>query len=126
MKNALLKFLGALLFLFVGLVPVSNAQETPQPFPIVSSTLDRPFKIIRNVTQMVVINTEQGVLGLSTEDAISAAYAKGMSGIESFARKNGADAVINTSFQVVLIPGRGNVGVIFFFGTLVKVKEDHK
>jgi uncharacterized protein YbjQ (UPF0145 family) len=126
MKNTLLRILVALLLSFVGLVQVANAEEAKRPILIVSSTLDRPFEIIKSWTQFTTIDTEQGIMGLSTEAAILDAYNKGMAGMESEARKSGADAVINTSFQVLLIPGRGKVGVMFFYGTLVKAKEGPK
>ena len=118
MKRALVGI--CMVLLFNGFVQGVSVQEKVQPFPIVTSTWDGPFKIIRSVSHLEIINTEQGILGLSTDDAILSAYNKGWAAVEAFAKKNDANAVINTSTQVLLIPGKGTIGVIFFNGTLIK------
>ena len=124
-KNAL----GAFVALSLSVIPsiqAAYAQDKSQSIQIISSTWDRPFVVITPLTYLSIIDTEQGIFGVSTDQAILDALNKGTQGIEDMAKKFGAEAVINTSKQMTLVPGRGKVGTILFFGTAVKSKPEQK
>ena len=107
-----------LLLLVVASFHMASAQEAARPVLIISSTLDKPFEVISGFSHFQTI--DRGLI--SSQDSLRDAYIKGLKVLEESARKRNADALINTSFQVVLIPGSDRIGFIIFYGTLVKVK----
>jgi hypothetical protein len=103
------------------------AQSTPQAFPIISSTVNGPYDVLRPVFAILPISA--GLLSNDPYEPMHEAMNKGFKSIEEFAKKNGGDAVVNTSIQVLMytaIRPNGVMGQIVFYGTLIKQRPEAK
>lgn len=121
----------AILFLFVSFPEFTCAQDTPKPtpkpFPIISGTFHGPYDVVRPVFAIMPVTA--GLLSNDPYEPMHEATNKGFKGVEEFAKKNGGDAVINTSIQVVLYTAmrpNGVMGQIIFYGTVVKLGSETK
>ena len=117
----------SILVAFVVIPEFAYAQGTPKFFPILSSSYNGPYDIISAVFSVTPVTA--GLLSNDPHSAVVEALALGLKDTEAFAKKNGGDAVVNTSMQVVFYPAirpNGAMGQVIIYGTVVKLKPDTK
>ncbi len=89
----------------------------------VPGDIHTPYDIIDAVAFVQEVEREVQLFGSDVVKSYNSALVSAFSTLEKYARKVGADAVINIQLQFVVLPGtKGNANELLVFGTLVKYK----
>ena len=123
MKKLVLIILSVLLFQLKTLASEKEKSNPEQSnfLTIAGSDLQKPYEIMDGIILVKAISS-----CFACKNAFNDGVEEALKEIVELGKKNGGEAMINTSIQLVIYPAKqsnGDVGQVVVFGTLVKYKK---